>query len=131
MYIRKYLNFTNIELRWNVYSDLKCLESVKIWVSILFALPVKLKYSLRHLIMDIGYTWIYWQWKICRQSIYLAYMDLFYWSVPSSSMKGDGINGVDVRYCYFIQLPKRVHENLVQYPIIDISIHLVVQLLYN
>ena len=52
-------------------------------------------------------------------------MDLIYWSVRLSSIKGgDGENEVDPPYHYFSQLEVRVHENLVQHPSNYISITL-------
>ena len=68
--------------------------------------------------MDLRYTWIYWQLKICHQNILLIWLiiDLIYWSVRSSiRSQGDGVKWVYRGYrCeyYFI----RVHKDLVQHP---------------
>ena len=64
-------------------------------------------------ILVLEYTWIYRQGKLSL-SIYIANMDLNYWSVLSSSRRsGDEVKGVDGGYHYFSQLQIsliRLHE---------------------
>ena len=77
--------------------------------------------------MDINYTWIYWQGKICRQFGLLIWTSLIGQIIllvrggGGIQLVGGSIVIAASREYYFI----RVHENLMQHPSNNISIWIV------
>ena len=80
--------------------------------------------------MEIGYTWIYRQGKICHQFsklIWTSFIGHFFHPLGGDIVNAGGGGG----YRYFIQLRAflfRAHENLVQHPSNILSITILVNL---